>query len=455
MKTRSGRKFGVPIFSLREASKSSTQKQKQKKSPRKKKQPPIKFDGLNEDCIEEIFRHLPTVELCKFTVLNKRLKEIAERLFQRLYSSKILTFKPYESCATQSGVRTTKLFMRSFGKFIQQLQIVGTEKKTEKRMEANMLAAMRGFRGTNLRAISLVRLDMDERLVSHLEKMLKNVPQLTLQCCHAVDRQANINELLLKKCHNLQTFNVIQCNWDHSTWLKRRHSTLRTVQVLRAIFNFEDVEKFYEMNPHIKEVWFNVRVPKLTHRHDMDRLHRLLFISGFEEGEYCSYFLQTYTQITVKSVVLMGAMITEDKCKSMAQMTDIQELRLISPISVCENMVKLLSVGLNDLKSLFLKGDGFSFQIICDILNYFPTLEHLYLCQTAFDSITEHQFLELVAARQRSATIETENFPLNIVVGRKTPVYARTMWRRLNAHQTITVETMKSLEFDTKFCELK
>lgn len=66
------------------------------------------FNDLNDDCIEEILRRLPAVELCKFTVLNKRLKSIAEDMFKRLYSIKTITFKPTETCATEFGSKITR-----------------------------------------------------------------------------------------------------------------------------------------------------------------------------------------------------------------------------------------------------------------------------------------------------------------------------------------------------------
>lgn len=66
------------------------------------------FTDLNDDCIEEILRRLPAVELCKFTILNKRLKLIAEEMFKRLYSVKTITFKPTETCATEFGSKITR-----------------------------------------------------------------------------------------------------------------------------------------------------------------------------------------------------------------------------------------------------------------------------------------------------------------------------------------------------------
>lgn len=66
------------------------------------------FTDLNNDCIEEILRRLPAVELCKFTVLSKRLKSIAEEMFKRLYSLKTITFKPTETCATEFGSKITR-----------------------------------------------------------------------------------------------------------------------------------------------------------------------------------------------------------------------------------------------------------------------------------------------------------------------------------------------------------
>lgn len=66
------------------------------------------LNDLNDDCIEELLRRLPAVELCKFTILNKRFKAIAEDMFKRLYSCKTITFKPTETCATEFGSQITK-----------------------------------------------------------------------------------------------------------------------------------------------------------------------------------------------------------------------------------------------------------------------------------------------------------------------------------------------------------
>lgn len=66
------------------------------------------FTDLNNDCIEEILRRLPAVELCKFTVLSKRLKAISEEMFRRLYSLKTITFKPTETCSTEFGSKITR-----------------------------------------------------------------------------------------------------------------------------------------------------------------------------------------------------------------------------------------------------------------------------------------------------------------------------------------------------------
>lgn len=80
----------------------------QSTSNRVTRKPKTCFNDLNDDCIEEILRRLPAVELCKFTVLNKRLKTIAEEMFKRLYSIKTITFKPTETCATEFGSKITR-----------------------------------------------------------------------------------------------------------------------------------------------------------------------------------------------------------------------------------------------------------------------------------------------------------------------------------------------------------
>ncbi|XP_031626174.1 uncharacterized protein LOC116342627 [Contarinia nasturtii] len=410
------------------------------------------FMDLNDDCIEEILRRLPAVELCKFTILSKRLKGLAEDMFKRLYSIKTITFKPTETCATEFGSKITRLFMKSFGSYMQQIQLIGTEDSSEKRMEQKMLTSIGSNCGPNLQCINLVRCDLNENTVRLLEKTLEFVPQITLDGCRLASASVDVYDLLLKKCHRLRTLNIIQCNtFDHGTWLRRRYSTLKTVQVLRAIFEPEDVRVFFELNPHITEVWFNVRMPQLTHQYDSDKLQRFLMINGFDEGNYCERFLNTYAKIVVKSLTLGHNVITERKCMAIAQMTDIRELKFIEPNGLNADFVDILSKGLDNLTTVFLSGEMFNYQMIQDLISQFPRLAYLYLHNTEFNSISSDQFSALIMARKRSATIETENRPLTIFVGRSTPVYARAMCRKFKDNKIIKVVTMKSKEFQSHF----
>lgn len=150
--------------------------------------------------------------------------------------------------------------MKSFGSYMQQIQVIGTENIWEKRMEQKMLESIGSNCGPNLQCLNLVRLDLNDVTVSLLQRTLSVVPQITLDGCRLASATVDVYELLLKKCRQMRTLNIIQCNtFDHGTWLRRRYYTLKTVQVLRAIFEPEDVEAFFHLNPHIQEVWFNVR----------------------------------------------------------------------------------------------------------------------------------------------------------------------------------------------------
>lgn len=342
--------------------------------------------------------------------------------------------------------------MKSFGSYMQQIQVIGTENAAEKRMERKMLSSIGENCGPNLQCLNLVRLDLNDVTVSLLLPTLSIVPQLTLDGCRLASRDIDIYDLLLKKCRQMRTLNIIQCNtFDHATWMRRRYTNVKTVQVLRAIFEPEDVEAFFQLNPDLREVWFNVRMPRLTHRYDTDRLQRFLMINGFDEGNYCLRFLNTYTKIVVKSLTLGHNIISDKKCLAIAQMTDIRELKLIEPTTICSDFISILAKGLENLVTVFLSGSLFNFQMLYDLLSAFPRLEFMYLHNTQFDSISAEQYAQLIQARQRSATIETENYPVTIFVSRSTPVYARTMWRKFKQNKNIKVITMKSSEFQSHF----
>lgn len=110
MRTRSSCKLNT--VEIRRKKRASMTKKKPSKKP--KTQPKTKiltrrsrtsFTDLDDDCIEEILRRLHAVELCKFTILSKRLKSIAESVFKRLYATKTFTFRPTETCATEFGCK--------------------------------------------------------------------------------------------------------------------------------------------------------------------------------------------------------------------------------------------------------------------------------------------------------------------------------------------------------------
>lgn len=101
----------VPQKSKKKASKKKAPKKLSKqvaRSTRVTRKSKTCFTDLNDDCLEEILRRLPAVELCKFTILSKRLKALAEEMFKRLYSFKTITFKPTETCATEFGSKITR-----------------------------------------------------------------------------------------------------------------------------------------------------------------------------------------------------------------------------------------------------------------------------------------------------------------------------------------------------------
>lgn len=110
MRTRSRTKSSISGFKQKKHIKKKKLSKKSNelvKSTRVTRKSKTCFTDLNDDCIEEILRRLPAVELCKFTILSKRLKGIAEDMFKRLYSIKTITFKPTETCATEFGSKIT------------------------------------------------------------------------------------------------------------------------------------------------------------------------------------------------------------------------------------------------------------------------------------------------------------------------------------------------------------
>lgn len=45
------------------------------------------FNDLNDDCIEELLRRLPTKEIAKMSMVNVRINTLSKNLFKRLRSS--------------------------------------------------------------------------------------------------------------------------------------------------------------------------------------------------------------------------------------------------------------------------------------------------------------------------------------------------------------------------------
>lgn len=408
------RKYGIEKYlAARKRSNSPVNQQKIEKT----------FDDLNDDCIEEFLRRLPTAEAAKMSLVNKRINTIAVNLFKRTATEN--TFK----IALIRDRATLAYNMRAFGKYIKNLHIFGSAMLGEDHFDR--LRLINQFCGKSLNHLTLLGFHIDAKTVKNLKNLLPNIQTITFDTC-STSEEDSIFDLMLKYCKNLRHLDVEKCGFKAESWLQRSYNRLESMYFYTTGANtiHEQLPAFLQKNRRIQNLVLETNVKTLPinlgrdapnienltigmrkkanaedfqSMFDLPRLKKLNIFYGFTVNPVvCTAVLKQLGACnTLDSFGLFEVSIPKEMCQLIANMTRLKELKIWGLKSIDNDTVTILSATLVNLELLSLRGKSFTFAVICEFIEKMPALKSLYLYRVGLDSdAADKQVAELIEVRR-------------------------------------------------------
>lgn len=386
------------------------------------------FNDLNDDCIEELLRRLPTKEIAKMSMVNVRINTLSKNLFKRLRSSnrfKIILFgeRPeIERIAIDNSVK-------AFGKFIEKLQISGAHPLSQ--LHFNSLRMINQYCGKSLQYLKICGFNVHNETAGQMRNLMQNIQTITLKTCSTTEEN-DIFDLLLKYCNNLRYLNIVSCKFNPESWLNRTYDHLESI--FFRYQNGKTIEKylqnFFQLNQRMKQVTIQANLTKLpanlaTNALNMESIafgiHKTATVESFEPIFHLARLkeLTIYRGFSTKPdvwrtiVERFGANntletfgiyeleISIEICRLIANMTRLKALKFWQPNSIDENGLKILASALVNLDSLYVCGDLVQLEMICVLVKKFPGLKSLYLHNSKFyKNTTDKQLAEIIESRR-------------------------------------------------------
>lgn len=174
------------------------------------------LNEMNDDCIEEVMRRLPIIDLCKVAMTCTRLNSVAEGVFSRLHATECYTLKIASTTDDEvTELNDSSILLPAFGGQIQELQIVSSRDKSKKVAELKMLSDVNTYCSKNTTIkLRLVNFDINSELIEHLADVLDKISNLELHRCSINNSFRSSTDpetyrILLEYCINLQALRAI------------------------------------------------------------------------------------------------------------------------------------------------------------------------------------------------------------------------------------------------------
>lgn len=414
-----------------------SEKAKKKCLPTLKQQNPPEiektFNSLNDDCIEELLRRLPTDELAKMSMVNVRINSLSENLFKRLRSADrcsimLLGNRPETERISDENI------MKAFGEYIQYLQISGST--LLRKSNSDRLQMVNRYCGKNLQYLKICGFNIHNETAASMSNLIENIQTITLKTCSTASEKDSVFDSLLKHCKKLRHLNILSCTFDPESWSNRSYDHLESI-----FFRYDKgktidahLSTFFDLNRGLKNV---IIESALTHLPDnivtnalsienitfginktatiesfrpifhLPHLKQLNISRGFIKNPVvCKAILEHFGAAnTLESFGLCEFEITIEIGHLVANMTCLKALRFWQPQSIGKEAMQILSTKLVNVDTIFLSGDTFRLEMIGSFIRKFPRLKSLYVRSTPFYNYTnKNLFAVLIGLRRISTT---------------------------------------------------
>lgn len=208
---------------------------------------------LNDDCLLEIFSYLDIDALCNFALAHKRLRGIAELIFE----SKSRTI--ISSATTK---KRTELVLKTFGHLCTNYRIKNVWHSYAD-YSSDLLYALTKYCSGNLKRLYLERIVLKGEVVEKSRSLFESLEKLTLTSCSNLGRAFSevfqySNELKSLKVYGCE-YTTLECDF-----IMHHFPKLESVRFC-SLSTLEDyhLKAFIEKNPNLKKLKIN-DCPKIT-----------------------------------------------------------------------------------------------------------------------------------------------------------------------------------------------
>lgn len=241
----------------------------QRLEPRTRKQHAIadcKIFMLNDDCLLEIFSHLPTIDLCAVKDLCRRFNAMVESIVEKRWKGRAF------DCGYADGrtERENTIIVQHFGHFIQNVMILKQEvvypvKKTGAKKRWIQLANY-----TALKKLTMFDNNVNRLPICHVKKNLQHLESLDLSGCVGTDSEfAHI----INACKNLKNLRI-----EHGASIFLLTSICHESSNIESL-NFAPMNKLSpcssEFRNGVNEITFGENLAKL---YKLQKLKRLTMV---------------------------------------------------------------------------------------------------------------------------------------------------------------------------------
>lgn len=227
---------------------------------------------LNDDCIQEVFGCLNSLDFCSVAEVCQRFKEIAQKRFAIQHKS----FNLFEVAIL--NVDRMKDFIKNFGPFIEKLEVSSVSLVLDRIDFSDKLVSF----FPSLNALTLHRFDLNDAMVAKLRPLLVRLKKLCLVDCDIEDAFTQV----LAHCTELKQLKIDETLLTEETlltdyvWRPVRLPKLETF-ALTGMHQALGLQKFLDCNQHLKKVELDVQDrSKTVLNHEMIEVYTLIDMSG-------------------------------------------------------------------------------------------------------------------------------------------------------------------------------
>lgn len=207
-----------------------------------------KLLDLNDDCLVEILAYLDVLDLCAVNQIAGRLHRNAQQVFRKHFASLDLSHVSYSVNYYELTLHKVRNLFQCFGASITQLKVAALAFKVENRSRVVDLIVRHC---PNLKSLEFIDFQFRDARITHVQKFLGNLHELTLNRCNLHGRLRH----LFRNCTQLKSLKIQADTNLNGACLELTFPQLESASLtLRDDISVHSLHLFMQLNPQLKSL---------------------------------------------------------------------------------------------------------------------------------------------------------------------------------------------------------